>query len=83
MDTLSSAVTSILQEAVNEGTYNVDTAAAVSILQQKMMEIVNGAEKSRLEGSLKWITAKASSAALDAESVSYTHLNVSGGSRWN
>ena len=68
VDTLSSAVTSILQEAVDEGTYNVDTAAAVSILQQKMMEIVNGAEKSRLEGSLKWITAKASSAALDAES---------------
>lgn len=65
---LGSAVTTIVENAINEGTYNVNTATAVSIMQQKMLDIVNGAQEAELAGKLKWIEQRAGLAALDDES---------------
>ncbi len=65
---LGSAVTTMVEDAINEGAYNVNTAAAASIIQQKMLDMVNGAKEAELAGKMKWIEQEAGLAALDAES---------------
>ena len=66
-ESLGSAVTDMLQNAIDEGTYNVDTATALSIMEGKMLDLVNGAKNADLQGKLKFLESTSSGAALDAE----------------
>lgn len=68
MESIGTAVTSMLQNAINEGTYNVNTAAAISILEGKMLDLANGAREAELQGQLKFLEATSEDAALDAAS---------------
>ena len=67
---LGTAVQNLIQKSIDEGVENVDTAAAISILQGKMMDIVSGARQSQLQGSMDWLNARSSLAALDPDSWS-------------
>ena len=67
-ESLGSAVTDMLQSAIDEGTYNVDTATAISIMEGKMLDLVNGAKNAELQGKLKFLDATSNGAALDPES---------------
>lgn len=67
-ESLGSAVTDLLQKSIDEGAYDVNTATAVSIMQGKMLDLVNGAQQAELEGKLKWISKTSSGAALDSDS---------------
>ena len=68
VESLASGVQNILQKAIEQGSMNLETSAAMSILQQKMMDLVNGAKRSELQGKLDWLSMTSSGAALSADS---------------
>lgn len=68
VSSLGSAVTDLLQKSIDEGAYNLNTQTAITIMQSKMMDIVNGAKNAELEGKLDWLSLVSSGAALDSES---------------
>lgn len=65
---LGNAVTDLLQKSIDEGAYNLETQTAISIMQTKMMDIVNGAKNAELAGKLDWLSLISNGAALDADS---------------
>ena len=65
---LSSAISGILQNALDQGAYDVNAEAAISILQQKMMQIVNASREAKQKAALDYLTLTSSGAALDPES---------------
>ena len=65
---LNNTVKNLLQKAIDEGAESVETAAAISIMQNKMMEIANGAQAAELQGKMKWLSSKSPLAALNADS---------------
>lgn len=69
---LGDSVTDLLQKALDEGTYNVDTATAVEIMQLKMMDLANRTKQSELKGKLDWLSLTSSGAALDSDSWAET-----------
>ncbi|HJB29729.1 MAG TPA: phage tail tape measure protein [Candidatus Blautia faecavium] len=70
VSTLGDAVTDLLQNALDEGTYNIDTSTAISIMQSKMLDMTNGAKQAELKGKLSWLELTSNGAALDADSWS-------------
>lgn len=74
---LSSSIAELLQGSIDSGVSDVDTSTALSILQTKMMQMVNGAKQSELKGQLDWLSITSSGAALDSESWAETVGKVS------
>lgn len=68
LEQLSSAITGIMESALNQGVYDVNAQTAVSILQQKMMGIVSAQHEAEQAAELDWLELTSSGAALDAES---------------
>jgi len=65
---ISDAISNILQNALSEGVSQVDTSAAISILQAKMMELANGSQMAELKGKMGWLQATSPLAALSSDS---------------
>lgn len=65
---LSSSITELFQDSIDTGVSDIDTATALSILQTKMMQMVNGVKQAELQGQLDWLSITSSGAALDSDS---------------
>lgn len=72
VEAISGKITEMLQRSIEAGAEDVETAAAVSILQTKMMEIMTGARKAELQGKLDWLSMTTSGSALNADSWKMT-----------
>ena len=65
---LKKAISGIMEKALTEGTYDVNAAAAIQIMQQKMLQIVNASREARQRAELDYLQLTANGAALDPES---------------
>lgn len=67
VEQLSSSLTNLITTAVNDGTYNVDVAAAAQILVAKIMEMSGMAQDAALEAKFETLGLQYSGAALDPD----------------
>lgn len=65
---MGAAVSDMLSRAFEEGADTVNLSTAATILQNKMLEMVNGQHMAELEGQLKWLMMSSLGGAMDAES---------------
>lgn len=65
---LAESITNTFQNSIDTGVSSINTAAALQILQQKMLDLVSGAKLASLKGQLDMLSFTSSGAALDPES---------------
>ena len=70
VDQLSEALTTLITTAVNDGTYNVDTATAAQILEAKIQEMSGMAQDALLDAQFETLQMQYSGAALDPDTWS-------------
>lgn len=68
IESISGAITNLLQRAIDQGAEDVETAAAISIMQAKMMQLALGVQQAGLQGKMDWLSATSPLAALNPES---------------
>lgn len=70
MDSLSSAIKGIAEDAVNAGLQDVDINAALSIAQAKLAQFNAGLQQAQMKSNLDYLGIEYSGAALDKDSWS-------------
>lgn len=65
---MGNAVSSLLERAFKEGADTANLEAAATIIQQKMLSMVDSTKMSEIEGELKWLDWEMDGAVLDPES---------------